>query len=69
MINLKKNETLNVFVVIEGGIKVEIEANRAGGEHKISCKRKGRKPMVIKVSKVLIFLNIMFKDITNFPFM
>lgn len=49
-INIKKFDPLNVFVIIEGGIKVEIQANRGGGDHKISCKRKGRKPMVIKVS-------------------
>lgn len=52
MIQLKKHDPLNVYVVIEGGIKIEIEANRGGGDHKISCKRKGRKPMIIKVSFV-----------------
>jgi hypothetical protein len=55
---LNKNDPMEVIVVIDGCVKLEIDAKRKGfnRDNKVSCQRKGRKSMVIKVSTTSNFV-------------
>lgn len=57
VITLDPKDPLSLYVIIEGGIKVEVEALR-GQSHgnSLTCKRKGRRPMVVKTSTMPIML-------------
>jgi hypothetical protein len=56
---LDPEEALSVYIVIDGSIRLEIEARRDDPEHNthtLSCKRKGKKPMVIMTRTMPILL-------------
>lgn len=52
-LHLDPEEALSVYIIIDGGIRLDIEAKREDDPdhniHTLSCKRKGKKPMVIRV--------------------
>lgn len=53
-IYLDEYDPMFVFVIIEGAVRIDVAATRENrGHHSMSCKRKGRKPMFIKVSPVV----------------
>jgi hypothetical protein len=46
------NEASSVYLILHGRIRIEVETLRNKEKtHTIACKRKGRKPMVVKVSR------------------
>lgn len=55
---LNSNDPLSVYLVIDGSMRLDIDAKREGSEDfVISCKRNGKKPFVIKVSILLSSLS------------
>jgi hypothetical protein len=53
-LHLDPEEALSVYIIIDGGIRLDIEAHREDPQHNVhalSCKRKGKKPMVVMVSR------------------
>jgi hypothetical protein len=55
---IQPDEALHVHVIIDGGVRIDIEAKRASQDieyhqHALSCRRKGKKPMVITVSYIV----------------
>jgi WD40 repeat protein len=62
-IHVDQSEPPSVYIIISGRIRIEVETIRNKGKkpHTIACKRKGKKPMVVKVSFVCIFhFSVMF---------
>lgn len=60
---LDPSDPLNLYLIIDGRIKIEAEALRDDPNgHTLSCQRKGRRPMVIKVS----IFNIVIKVVCVF---
>lgn len=53
-LHLDPDEALHIYVIIDGGIRIEIEARRDDPEHNVhalTCERKGKKPMVVMVRR------------------
>lgn len=62
-LHLDPEEALSVYIVIDGGIRLDIEANRDDPEHNVhalSCKRKGQKPMVVMVCHFFLLVIFIF---------
>jgi hypothetical protein len=58
-IHVDQSEPPSVYIIISGRIRVEVETirNKEKKPHTIACKRKGKKPMVVKVSVVSLLLS------------
>eukprot|EP01033_Poteriospumella_lacustris_P000221 gene221-146_t len=58
-LHLDPEEALSVYIIIDGGIRLDIEAHREDPQHNVhalSCKRKGKKPMVVMTRSMPILL-------------
>ena len=57
-IYLDENDPIFVFIIIEGAVRVDLATTRENrGHHALSCKRKGRKPMFVKVIYCKLYIN------------
>ena len=74
-LHLDPEEALSVYIIIDGGIRLDIEAHREDPQHNVhalSCKRKGKKPMVVMVSRastrqVVLLAGELITDASPYP--
>lgn len=62
---LNEADPMHVYVIIDGRVRIEVEAkqNSDHTRHTLSCKRKGRRPMIVKVKNISNMLMYVFSSL------
>jgi hypothetical protein len=56
---LNEADPMHVYVIIDGRVRIEVEAKRnTDTVHTLSCKRKNRRPMIVKVANSSLLMRL-----------